>query len=221
MFRFGSRSIVLVYAFLGAGWILFSDRLADALFGHSPSLLSLAQILKGWFFVTVTALLLHVMIRRFRDDLRREGEKVRASEEKYRLLVERQTDMVVKVDAAGRFLYVSPSYCRVFGKTEAELLGQTFMPLVHPEDRAVTGKAMEALWGPPYSCSLEQRAMTASGWRWLAWSDTALPGPDGRIEAIIGVGRDVTDRRKAEEALGQSLTRFRVVAEQTDRKSVV
>jgi len=36
--------------------------------------------------------------------------------------------VVVKVDAAGRFLYVSPSYCKVFGKREDELLGKTFMP---------------------------------------------------------------------------------------------
>jgi PAS domain-containing protein len=50
------------------------------------------------------------------------------NESKYRLLVEQQTDMVVKVDTAGRFLYVSPSYCKVFGKREEELLGKTFMP---------------------------------------------------------------------------------------------
>jgi len=36
--------------------------------------------------------------------------------------VENQTDMVVKVDLEGRFLFVSPSYCEVFGKTEEKLL---------------------------------------------------------------------------------------------------
>jgi len=63
----------------------------------------------------------------------------------YRLLVENQTDMVVKVDIEGRFLFVSPTYCETFGKTEGELLGKTFMPLVHEDDRERTARAMEAL----------------------------------------------------------------------------
>ncbi|HYG67043.1 MAG TPA: PAS domain S-box protein, partial [Anaeromyxobacteraceae bacterium] len=73
--------------------------------------------------------------------LRVEAE-LRASEEKYRLLVENQTDVVVKVDLEGRFLFVSPSYCRLFGKAEADLLGQKFMPLVHEDDREQTARAM-------------------------------------------------------------------------------
>ena len=48
------------------------------------------------------------------------------SERNYRLIVEHQNELVVKVDAEGRFLYVSPSYCAMFGKSEAELLGRSF-----------------------------------------------------------------------------------------------
>ena len=85
--------------------------------------------------------------------------------------MENQTDLVVKVDNEGRFLFVSPSYCELFGKTEAELLGNKFMPLVHEDDRAATQEAMTELYRPPYSCSVEQRALTKKGWRWLAWAD--------------------------------------------------
>ena len=53
---------------------------------------------------------------------------LKESEEKYRLLVENQTDMIVKVDTRGKFQFVSKSYCEMFGKTENELLGQEFMP---------------------------------------------------------------------------------------------
>lgn len=85
--------------------------------------------------------------------------KASANEARYRLLIENQTDLVVKVDTSGKFLFVSPSYCRTFGKTEAELLGSQFMPLVHEEDRESTAEAMKSLYVPPYAAYAEQRAM--------------------------------------------------------------
>ena len=133
---------------------------------------------------------------------------LRESEEKYRLLVENQTDMVVKVDTKGRFLYVSPSYCRMFDKNEADLLGQEFMPLVHEADRGATANAMESLYRPPYSCYVEQRALTKDGWRWLAWADTAVFDGKGNVVEIIGVGRDVSERRRVEESLRDSEEKF-------------
>ncbi len=131
---------------------------------------------------------------------KRMEQALREGEENYRLLVENQTDMVVKVDTEGRFLFVSPSYCEVFGMTQEQLLGRTFMPLVHEDDRAPTARAMEALYRPPYACYLEQRAMTRDGWRWIGWSDTAVLDRDDTVIQIIGVGRDITDRKRAEEA---------------------
>lgn len=130
---------------------------------------------------------------------RRAEVALKESEEKYRMLVENQTDLVVKVDAEGRFLFVSPSYCRIFGKQEKELLGQKFMPLVHEEDREATARAMKALDTPPHTAYIEQRAMTKDGWLWLAWADTAIPDNQGNIKEIIGVGRDITERKRVEE----------------------
>ncbi|MBU1566137.1 MAG: PAS domain S-box protein [Proteobacteria bacterium] len=126
-------------------------------------------------------------------------ERLRKSEENYRLLVENQTDLVVKVDLEGRFLFVSPSYCQAFGKSQEKLLGQQFMPLVHEEDRQATAKAMEALFVPPYTAYIEQRALTKDGWRWLAWSDKAILDNHNKVVAILGAGRDITERKKGEE----------------------
>lgn len=121
------------------------------------------------------------------------------SEGKYRLLVENQTDMIVKVDLEGRFLFVSPSYCRVFGKTEEDLLGHNFMPLVHEEDRERTARNMEKLFQPPFSVYIEQRAMTKEGWKWLGWMDTAILDDQGNVKEIIGVGRDIEAQKQAEK----------------------
>lgn len=134
----------------------------------------------------------------------RRGTDLAASEARYRLLVENQTDLVVKVDLDGRFLFVSPSYCEMFGKTEEELLGHRFIPLVHEDDREATETAMVKLFSPPYSVYIEQRARTKDGWRWLGWADTAVLDDRGEVVEIIGVGRDITERKQLEERLLQS-----------------
>ncbi len=126
-------------------------------------------------------------------------EELEDSKEKYRLLLENQTDLVVKVDTEGRFLFVSPSYCETFGKTEEELLGNKFMPLVHKDDQESTVKAMENLYKPPYTCYIEQKAKTKDGWRWLAWADKSVLDKDGKVVAIVGVGRDITEHKQNEK----------------------
>ncbi|MBD3401712.1 PAS domain S-box protein [candidate division GN15 bacterium] len=145
---------------------------------------------------------------------RREAERaLKESEEKYRLLVEHQTDMVVKIDADGRLVFVSPSYCETFGKTEDKLLGESFLPLVHEEDREATLAAMKDLYREPYECYLEQRALTKDGWRWLAWADKAVLDDDGEVVEVIGVGRDVTVRRQAQDAMAASENKYRTFFE--------
>jgi PAS domain S-box-containing protein len=169
----------------------------------------------GWFlgvalFCCVQMVLIFSLLHHRRLS-RKATATLSASESNYRLLVEQQTDMVVKVDTAGRFLYVSPSYCRVFDKREDELLGKTFMPLVHEEDRPTTEAAMRSLFSPPHTAYIEQRALTSDGWRWLAWKDTAILGLDGQIEEIIGVGSDITERKRAEQALRESEEKYRIL----------
>jgi len=139
--------------------------------------------------------------------------ELRESKEKYQLLIDNQIDLVVKVDRDGKFLFVSPSYCETFGKTEDELIGKHFMPLVHEEDREKTEQAMENLYKPPYSCKVEQRALTKNGWKWLAWIDKAILDENNNVVEIVGVGRDITEQKLMEEKLRASEERFRELAE--------
>ncbi|MBU2550922.1 MAG: PAS domain-containing protein [Proteobacteria bacterium] len=142
-------------------------------------------------------------------------EALEKSEDKYRLIVENQNDLVVTLDNERRLVFASPSYCQLFGKSEADLLGRSFLPLVHEDDREIVSRSIEELYRPPYTCFHEERAMSARGWRWLAWSNRAVLDEEGRVTRIIAVGRDVTDRKEAEEAFRESQTRFRLLLDST------
>ena len=145
-------------------------------------------------------------------------------EEEYRTLIQQQSELFVRVNGDGRFEFVSDSYCEMFGKSRDELIGHSFMPLVHEEDRERTREAMEALYAPPYRCRLEQRAWTVYGWRWLEWDDTAIVNDNGKVTAILGAGRDITDRKDAEEEQRQILNSLPipvVVSEGTEERVVL
>ena len=146
------------------------------------------------------------------DDLRKSQGALRESKEKYRLLIENQTDLVVKVDIEGKFQFISPSYCEMFGQKNEELLGNKFMPFVHEDDRDSTAKAMEALYHPPHTAYIEQRAMTKDGLKWLSWMDTAVLDENKNVVAIIGVGRDITERKQAEDSLRESKEKYASLA---------
>ncbi len=135
-------------------------------------------------------------------------QKLQQSEEKYRMLIENQTDLVVKVNTNGEFLYVSPSYCKLFGRTEKDFIGQKYLPLVHKDDIQKTEAAIQSLYKPPYSTIVQQRALTKDGWRWLEWMDSAILNNKKEVVEIIGVGRDITEQKNAEFELQESQRRL-------------
>lgn len=196
----------------------------SALQGHLNKLRSGAAILSEWNLKRKDGKLLPAEISAkqlsngqfqgiVRDITRRKSmlEALKASEQRYRGLIESQQDLIVRVDLEGRFTFVNNAYCRMFGKTEEELLGMLFMPLVHEDDIQPTIEAMKRLYSPPYRIRVEQRAMTVNGWRWLDWEDCAILDDDGKIVEIQAIGQDITERKKTEEALKQSEAKNRAI----------
>lgn len=207
-----AATIALGYLILGTAWIFYSDYLLAAWI-PDPDLQGTIQTYKGWFYVLITASILYMALKRVSHHIHAAQIQLAENEADYRLLIESQSDLVVKVDCEGRFLFVSPSYCELFGKDEKELLGNVFMPLVHEDDRALTEKAFKSVLNPPHRAYMEQRAMTLQGWRWLAWQDTAILDSSGLVAQVVGVGRDITEKKKAEEAIRNSEQKYRLLFE--------
>lgn len=132
-------------------------------------------------------------------------KQIKRSEEKYRLLVENQTDLIVKTDTEGKFLFANQPYCQLFGVKEDDLIGKSFRPLVHEDDLPVVEKALTLLFKPPYYCIYDERANTKFGWRWIEWEAKAVLDRKGKVVELIGAGRDITKRKLAEISLNKRL----------------
>ena len=138
-------------------------------------------------------------------------EELSASERKYRLLIENQPDLVIKLDNNGRFQFASPSYCRMFGKPASRLTGQKITDHVYKGDREEISKNIRALYHPPHSVRVEQRAMTTLGLKWFSWVGTAVFDNKKNVIAVTAVGRDITEHKLVEEALKKSETLFKLI----------
>ena len=129
--------------------------------------------------------------------------------EQYKAYLEGSTDIITVLDEAGRIQYQSPSVTRILGYGEDELVGESGFDIVHPEDATSTWNAFERLLtGPEGRVSHEARLRTADGeWRWVEIRGTDYrDNPD--IAAVVINSRDVTERRRREQALGRTTARL-------------
>jgi len=139
---------------------------------------------------------------------------VQKDKEKYQLLVENQTDLIVKIDMNFRLQFISPSYCETFGISEKEWLGATFFPMIHEDDKEIVKKSLNMVTKPPYHTNHQERAYTANGLRWFSWSARAVFNENGKIDSIVSVGRDITEQKKAEINLKKSEKRYHTLFEE-------
>ncbi len=134
---------------------------------------------------------------------------LKASEERYRAVVESQTELITRFSPEGVILFVNEAYCRYFGKKCNDIIGHRFRPVVPREEQALVREHFASLTPDSPVASLEHRIIMPDGEvRWHQWSDRAIFDSHDRLLEYQSVGRDVTERKFAEEALRQSEERL-------------
>lgn len=209
-----SLRVVLIYAIGATLWIVFSDLFLALILGESGAF-ALWQSFKGMAFVAVTVLLLFLVLRR-EEQRRVRLEALRdAQEARFRMLAEQARDLIYRyrLDPEPGFEYVSPSATRITGYSPEDhyadpLLG---VKLVHPDDRAL----LEQLSQDP------ARAEEPLTLRWqrkdgqVIWTEQVnrlIFNQQGQVVALEGIARDISERKRTEQALRDSAEQLRLLS---------
>jgi diguanylate cyclase (GGDEF)-like protein/PAS domain S-box-containing protein len=133
------------------------------------------------------------------------------AQELYRVLAENATDVVTRHDAEGRLLYVSPSIHPVAGWAPADLLGRSWIDLVHPDDVERVRGTLARSTDEAALVVLDYRLRRADG-TYLRAETAVRALPPGSGAQFQCSSRDVTARRRTEDELGRRLAQQSAVA---------
>ncbi len=201
----GTNHIVALYMLIGSAWILLSDRIA-VFNAPDPATAAIFSTVKGLGYVAVTAVGLHWLINRHTAALRE-------SETRFRIIFEHANDAIHIDTADDEILDVNPRMCELMGYTRDELLAMRIPDLQAPEIRAAGNVIVTEL--ARYGGALfEGLNLHRSGQRIpVEISIARVARPQGDL--YVSVLRDITERKRAEEALRDSEDQFRSLVEQS------
>jgi diguanylate cyclase (GGDEF)-like protein/PAS domain S-box-containing protein len=138
----------------------------------------------------------------------------RESEERFRALTQNSSDVITLLGVHGTIRYQSPSSERILGYGPEEMVGENVFDFVHPEDLGMVEMIfVEGLRDPERRPSVEYRLRHKDGsWRWLESVVANLLGHRD-VGGVVFNSRDVTERRRTEEMLGEAEQKYRTLVE--------
>ncbi len=141
-------------------------------------------------------------------DRKRLEDSIRVSEARYRTLFEQTPDGLFVMDPDGRCADANPAGCRLLGWTRDELLGKPGTEMVQPWEAPHVGPELEsARRGGGFRREWTLRRKDGSAFE----SEVTIASLPGNL--LLGIVRDITERKRAEEALKASEARLRGVFE--------
>lgn len=134
-------------------------------------------------------------------------EDLKVSEERYRRVVEDQTEFVMRWQPDGTILFANDSYCSYFDLPSGGAEGHNIFDLLPEEDHKRVQAKIAGLSPDQPIVREEHPIVRPNGTQgWHAWNDRAFYNDDGEVVEYTSVGQDITERRQAEEALQKSNT---------------
>jgi PAS domain S-box-containing protein len=128
--------------------------------------------------------------------------QLKESEEKYRSIVEDQTELVCRFLPGGLLTFVNEAYCRYFGKKREELIGRSFMTFIPDEDQEQVEKHFMFINMENPVAKYEYRVISPNGEIcWQQWTNRAIFDKQGNLIEFQAVGSDITERKRMEEEL--------------------
>jgi len=130
---------------------------------------------------------------------------VRASEERFRALIEEGSDLVMTFDENARFTWVGPAAAAALGISAAELTGRLLMDQVHPDDRPRVASLFAGVAGKPGATARTTARVRHRNGTWRTFDGIArnlMASP--AVRAIVANARDITEQRQLEERLMQA-----------------
>jgi PAS domain S-box-containing protein len=142
-------------------------------------------------------------------------EAIRASENRYRAIVEDQSELICRYRSDTIMTFVNEAYCRYFAKNRGDLEGHSFLTLLQIEDRESVSRQFASLTPDRNVTTYSHRVMLGAGAvRWVQWTVRAFFDQLGQAVEYQAVGQDVTERKQAEDNLRASEASFRSLIEQ-------
>jgi two-component system, NtrC family, sensor kinase len=141
-------------------------------------------------------------LRQRNHDLQETESALQERETQFQVLVENSQDVIYVHALDGVFTYISPSVQSVLNYSASELIGKSFIDLVHPDDVVRCWNMLETIQrthetfiGHPIRVCHHDRS-----WRWIIANITPILAEDGQIAAYQGIARNITERFEAEDA---------------------